>query len=50
VYSRAFRVGGNTFRDDALYPAQNFAPGVLPAGMDVGTILEPSRALNRYEN
>ena len=50
VYSRAFRVGGNTFRDNVLYPAQNFAPGVLPAGMDVGTLLNPSQALNRYEN
>lgn len=50
VYSRAFRVGGNTFRDNTLYPAQNFAPGVLPAGMDVGTILNPSHALDRYEN
>ncbi len=50
VYSRAFRLGGNTFRDNVLYPAQNFAPGVLPAGLDTGTILEPSQALNRYEN
>jgi hypothetical protein len=50
VYSRAFRVGGNTFRDNTLYPAADFAPGVLPAGMNVGTILNPSRALNRYEN
>ena len=50
VYSRAFRVGGNTFRDNVLYPAANFAPGVLPAGLDPGTILEPSRELNRYEN
>jgi hypothetical protein len=50
VYSRAFRVGGNTFRDSTLYPAANFAPGVLPAGMDTGTILNPSQALNRYEN
>ncbi len=50
VYSRAFRVGGNTFRDNTLYPAANFAPGVLPAGLDVGTPLEPSRALNRYQN
>jgi hypothetical protein len=50
VYSRAFRVGGNTFRDNTLYPAQNFAPGVLPAGMDVGTLLNPSQELNRYEN
>ena len=50
VYSRAFRVGGNTFRDNVVYPAENFAPGVLPSGMDTGTILNPSRELNRYEN
>jgi hypothetical protein len=50
VYSRAFRVGGNTFRDSVLYPAANFAPGVLPAGMNVGTTIAPSQALNRYEN
>jgi hypothetical protein len=50
VYSRAFRVGGNTFRDNTLYQAANFAPGVLPAGLDPGTVLNPSRALNRYEN
>ncbi|HZT37442.1 MAG TPA: carboxypeptidase-like regulatory domain-containing protein [Bryobacteraceae bacterium] len=50
VYSRAFRVGGNTFRDNVLYPAANFAPGVIPAGIDPGTILHPSQALNRWEN
>ncbi|MGH7485321.1 MAG: hypothetical protein ACREMY_06890, partial [bacterium] len=50
VYSRAFRLGGNTFRDNILYPAADFAPGVLPAGMDTGTILNPSQALNRWEN
>jgi hypothetical protein len=50
VYSRAFRVGGNTFRDSTLYPAADFAPGVLPAGMNTGTLLDPSQALNRYEN
>ena len=50
VYSRAFRVGGNTFRDNVLYPAENFAPGVLPKDLDTGTLLQPSRALNRYEN
>ncbi len=50
VYSRAFRIGGNTFRDGLLYPAQDFAPGVLPAGMNTGTLLDPSQALNRYEN
>lgn len=50
VYSRAFRVGGNTFRDNVLHPAANYAPGVLPSGIDTGTIYEPSRALNRYQN
>jgi hypothetical protein len=50
VYSRAFRVGGNTFRDNILYPAANYAPGVLPKDLDTGTLLEPSRALNRYQN
>jgi Carboxypeptidase regulatory-like domain/TonB dependent receptor len=50
VYSRAFRVGGNTFRDSTIYPAADFAPGVLPANLDPGTILNPSHALDRYEN
>ena len=50
VYSRAFRLGGNTFRDNLLYPAANFAPGVLPAGLDTGTLLKPSQALDHYEN
>ncbi|MBS1829761.1 MAG: TonB-dependent receptor [Acidobacteria bacterium] len=50
VYSRAFRVGGNTFRDNLLYPAANYAPGTLPAGMNVGTPLEPSREFNRFQN
>jgi hypothetical protein len=50
VFSRAFRLGGNTFRDNLLNPAANYAPGVLPAGMPVGTVLEPSKELNRYEN
>jgi hypothetical protein len=49
VYSRAFRVGGNTFRDSNLYPAVNFAPGTL-AGIDPGTNLAPSHALNKFEN
>lgn len=50
VFSRAFRVGGNTFRDNSLYPAQNFAPGSIPKGMDVGSALEPSREFNRWQN
>jgi hypothetical protein len=50
VFSRAFRVGGNTFRDNTLYPAADFAPGVIPQGMDVGTLLEPSREFNRWQN
>ncbi|MDQ6662854.1 MAG: carboxypeptidase regulatory-like domain-containing protein [Acidobacteriota bacterium] len=50
VYSRAFRVGGNTFRDGVLYPAALYAPGTLPAGLNPGTLTNPSEALNRYEN
>lgn len=50
VYSRAFRVGGNTFRDNVLYPAEIFAPGAIPQGMDVGTQFQPSRAFNRWQN
>lgn len=50
VHSRAFRVGGNTFRDNTLYPAANFLPGVIPQGMDVGTQLKPSREFNRWQN
>jgi hypothetical protein len=50
VYSRAFRVGGNTFRDSVLYPAANFLPGTLPSGLNPGTGIIPSQALNRYEN
>ncbi|MFN7934738.1 MAG: carboxypeptidase-like regulatory domain-containing protein [Bryobacteraceae bacterium] len=50
VYSRAFRVGGNTFRDNLLYPAANYAPGALPTGMDLGSALQPSREFNRFQN
>lgn len=50
VYSRAFRVGGNTFRDNVFYPASAFAPGQIPQGMEVGMHLEPSRAFNRWQN
>ncbi|MBI4909089.1 MAG: carboxypeptidase regulatory-like domain-containing protein [Acidobacteria bacterium] len=50
VYSRAFRVGGNTFRDNVLSPATSYAPGVIPQGMDVGTQFEPSREFNRWQN
>ncbi|MBY0506823.1 MAG: carboxypeptidase-like regulatory domain-containing protein [Bryobacteraceae bacterium] len=50
VHSRAFRVGGNTFRDNSLYPAQNYAAGAIPRGLDVGTPLEPSEAFNRWQN
>ncbi|MGH9666366.1 MAG: hypothetical protein ACRD9L_18210, partial [Bryobacteraceae bacterium] len=48
--SRAFRLGGNTFRDNSLYPAANYSPDILPSGMDTGTLLNPSQALNRWEN
>ena len=50
VYSRAFRVGGNTFRDNTINPVESFAPGAIPKGMDVGTQFEPSRAFNRWQN
>ncbi|MBL8211801.1 MAG: TonB-dependent receptor [Bryobacterales bacterium] len=50
VYSRAFRVGGNTFRDNILNPAATYAPGVLPSGLDVGDPLKPSREFNRFQN
>jgi hypothetical protein len=49
VYSRAFRVGGNYFRDSVLYPGADFAPGGLP--VDPGPNIEnPSHALDRFEN
>lgn len=50
VVSKAFRVGGNTFRDNVMYPAELFAPGVLPSGMNKGTLLAPSKELNRFIN
>ncbi|MBO0720885.1 MAG: hypothetical protein J2P41_08680, partial [Blastocatellia bacterium] len=50
VYSRAFRVGGNTFRDNPLYPASAYLPGTIPAGMDVGTLEHPSEEFNRWQN
>ena len=49
VYSRAFRVGGNTFRDSVLYPAANYIPGTL-GNVNPGTLLNPSHALDRLEN
>jgi hypothetical protein len=33
-----------------LYPAADYAPGVIPARVNPGTILNPSSALNRWEN
>ncbi len=50
VYSRAFRVGGNTFRDNILYPAASYAPGIIPSNIDPGDPLQPSREFNRYQN
>jgi hypothetical protein len=43
-------VGGNTFRDNVLYPVEVFAPGAIPEGMDVGTQFKPSREFNRWQN
>jgi hypothetical protein len=50
VYSRAFRVGGNTFRDNVLYPAAVYAPGIIPPDLDTGTLEHPSREFNRWQN
>ncbi len=50
TYSRAFRVGGNTFRDNVLYPYADYAPGVIPSNIPLGSLIDPSQALNRYEN
>jgi len=50
VYSRAFRIGGNTFRDGVLYPAEVYAPGVIPSNLDTGTLLKPSRDLIHWED
>ncbi len=50
VYSRAFRLGGNTFRDNILYPAADYANGVIPSNIPLGNLLDPSEALNRWEN
>jgi len=50
VFSKAFRVGGNTFRDNILYPAALYAPGAIPSGMDTGTLLNPSQEFNRWQN
>jgi carboxypeptidase family protein len=50
VYSRAFRVGGNTFRDNVFYPAAVFAPGVIPENIDTGTLERPSQEFNRWMN
>lgn len=50
VYSRAFRVGGNTFRDNILYPAASYAPGIIPSNIDPGDPLKPNREFNRYQN
>jgi len=50
VYSRAFRLGGNTFRDNIMYPAADFAPGVIPSNIPLGNIITPSHALDKWEN
>jgi hypothetical protein len=50
VYSRAFRIGGNSSRDSILYPAAVYAPGTIPSSINTGTLIQPSEALNRWEN
>jgi len=50
VYSSAFRVGGNAFRDSNLTPGADFLTSSLPSGLNPGTLLSPSHALDRMEN
>ncbi|NDJ13783.1 MAG: hypothetical protein EBY17_21740 [Acidobacteriia bacterium] len=50
VLSKAYRVGGNTFRDNIVYPAELYAPGVIPKNIDPGTLLNPTREFNRWQN
>ena len=50
VYSSAFRVGGNAFRDSTIDPGADFLAGSLPSNVDPGTITNPSHALDRFEN
>lgn len=50
VYSSAFRVGGNAFRDSGLTPGADFLTSALPKGLNPGTLLSPSHDLNRLEN
>jgi hypothetical protein len=45
VFSKAERVGGNYFRDSLLYPAADYAPGILPENAATNF-----KALNHYEN
>jgi hypothetical protein len=49
VYSRAFRVGGNTFRDNVLNHPDVYAPGVIPANINIGNPLKPNREFIRYQ-
>ncbi|HEY3839683.1 MAG TPA: carboxypeptidase regulatory-like domain-containing protein [Bryobacteraceae bacterium] len=50
VYSRAFRIGGNSSRDSVLYPAAVYSPGTIPSTIITGTLIQPSEALNRWED
>jgi hypothetical protein len=49
TFSRAYRLGGNYFRDGILYPAADYLPGIIPVnpGSD---ITQPSHELDRFEN
>ena len=49
TFSRAFRVGGNYFRDGVIYPTADYLPGTV--SVDPGTDIEhPSHALDHFEN
>ena len=50
VYSRAFRIGGNSSRDSILYPIGDFAPGAAPVSSQGLLPWQASDALDRAED
>jgi hypothetical protein len=50
VYSRAFRAGGNTFRDSSIYPINDYAPGLAPISTQSLDPWAITQELNRFQN
>jgi hypothetical protein len=50
VFSRAFRMGGNGFRDSILYPIADYAPGLAPVSTENVLPWMTPKALNRFQN